>query len=147
MSLTLLECLKLLSRPLHPLLGPVAGSFLSTPRYPKDDDNLYKYDDFGFIGFDLWQARSVASPTDHKWSANMFSRKIASTAQGASMHSLFCHDQVKGNTIFDNVIITDDVSEADKFVEKWKALSEVEKAKKKEETWNQIGGMLGPDAL
>ncbi|CAE7337197.1 crt-1, partial [Symbiodinium sp. KB8] len=60
-----------------------------------DDDNLYKYDDFGFIGFDLWQ--------------------------------------VKGNTIFDNVIITDDVKEADAFVEKWKALSEVEKAKKKEE--------------
>jgi hypothetical protein len=21
-----------------------------------DDDNLYKYEDFGFIGFDLWQA-------------------------------------------------------------------------------------------
>jgi len=25
----------------------------------KDDDNLYKYDDFGFIGFDLWQARGA----------------------------------------------------------------------------------------
>merc|ERR1712127_1036784 len=60
-----------------------------------DDDNVYKYDDFGFIGFDLWQ--------------------------------------VKGNTIFDNVIITDDVAEADAFVKKWKTLSEVEKAKKKEE--------------
>merc|ERR1711878_87976 len=60
-----------------------------------DDDALYKYDDFGFIGFDLWQ--------------------------------------VKGGTIFDNVIITDDVAEADAFVQKWKALSEVEKAKKKEE--------------
>lgn len=60
-----------------------------------DDDSLYKYDDFGFIGFDLWQ--------------------------------------VKGNTIFDNIIITDDVAEADKFVQKWKTLSEVEKAKKKEE--------------
>lgn len=31
------------------------------------------------------------------------------------------------------VIITDDVAEADKFVAKWKTLSEVEKAKKKEE--------------
>jgi len=40
---------------------------------------------------------------------------------------------VKGNTIFDNVIITDDVAEADKFLAKWKALSEVEKAKKKED--------------
>merc|ERR1712127_225304 len=60
-----------------------------------DDDALYKYSDFGFIGFDLWQ--------------------------------------VKGGTIFDNVIITDDVSEADAFAKKWKALSEVEKAKKEEE--------------
>jgi len=67
---------------------------IANPEYV-DDDNLYKYDDFGFIGFDLWQ--------------------------------------VKGNTIFDNVIITDDVAEADAFAKKWKALSEVENAKKKEE--------------
>merc|ERR1740138_1781346 len=67
---------------------------IANPEYV-DDDNLYKYDDFGFIGFDLWQ--------------------------------------VKGNSIFDNVIITDDVAEADAFVKKWKTLSEVEKAKKKEE--------------
>merc|ERR1711977_746076 len=61
----------------------------------KDDDSVYEYADFGFIGFDLWQ--------------------------------------VKGGTIFDNVIITDDRAEADEFAKKWKALSEVEKAKKKEE--------------
>merc|ERR1712232_1445784 len=67
---------------------------IANPEY-EDDDMLYKYDDFGFIGFDLWQ--------------------------------------VKGGTIFDNVIITDDVSEADAFAKKWKTLSEVEKAKKKEE--------------
>merc|ERR1712060_549354 len=67
---------------------------IANPEY-EDDDALYKYADFGFIGFDLWQ--------------------------------------VKGGTIFDNVIITDDVSEADGFIKKWKALSEVEKAKKKEE--------------
>jgi len=41
--------------------------------------------------------------------------------------------QVKGGTIFDNVIITDDKAEADAFAAKWKALSDVEKAKKKEE--------------
>merc|ERR1712203_42553 len=41
--------------------------------------------------------------------------------------------QVKGGTIFDNVIICDDVAEADAMAKKWKALSEVEKAKKKEE--------------
>merc|ERR1712147_286337 len=60
-----------------------------------DDDAVYKYADFGFIGFDLWQ--------------------------------------VKAETIFDNVIITDDVAEADAFAAKWKALNEVETAKKKEE--------------
>merc|ERR1712159_162802 len=67
---------------------------IANPEYV-DDDAVYKYDDFGFIGFDLWQ--------------------------------------VKGGTIFDNIIITDDVAEADVFAKKWKELSEVEKAKKKEE--------------
>merc|ERR1712107_390967 len=66
---------------------------IANPEF-KDDDNLYKYADFGFIGFDLWQ--------------------------------------VKGGTIFDNVIITDDVGEADAFA-KTKALKEVEATKKKEE--------------
>merc|ERR1712087_667620 len=59
-----------------------------------DDDTLYKYDAFGFIGFDLWQ--------------------------------------VKGGTIFDNIIITDDTAEADAFVGKRKALSEGEKAEEDE---------------
>merc|ERR1711967_136768 len=67
---------------------------IANPEYV-DDDSVYKYADFGFIGFDLWQ--------------------------------------VKGGTIFDNVIITDDKAEADAFAKKWKDLSEVEKAKKKEE--------------
>merc|ERR1719370_924003 len=67
---------------------------IANPEY-EEDDALYKYEDFGFIGFDLWQ--------------------------------------VKGGTIFDNVIITDDKAEADAFAKKWKDLSEVEKAKKKED--------------
>merc|ERR1711990_1395851 len=67
---------------------------IDNPEYV-DDDEIYKFDEFGFIGFDLWQ--------------------------------------VKGGTIFDNIIITDDKAEADDFAKKWKALSEVEKAKKKEE--------------
>merc|ERR1712160_141235 len=67
---------------------------IANPEY-EDDDSVYKFDDFGFIGFDLWQ--------------------------------------VKGGTIFDNVIITDDKAEADTFAKKWKDLSEAEKAKKKEE--------------
>merc|ERR1712151_600226 len=61
---------------------------IANPEY-EDDDNLYKYSDFGFIGFDLWQ--------------------------------------VKGGTIFDNVIVTDDAAEADAFAKKWKTLSEHEK--------------------
>mmetsp|Transcript_121585 Transcript_121585/g.330311 ORF Transcript_121585/g.330311 Transcript_121585/m.330311 type:complete len:390 (+) Transcript_121585:152-1321(+) len=40
--------------------------------------------------------------------------------------------QVKGGTIFDNILITDDIAEADKFAEKWKALSEVEKSRKEQ---------------
>merc|ERR1711997_663427 len=67
---------------------------IANPEY-EDDDQIYKFDDFGFVGFDLWQ--------------------------------------VKGGTIFDNVIITDDKAEADTFAKKWKDLSEVENAKKKEE--------------
>jgi len=67
---------------------------IANPEY-SDDDAVYKYADFGFLGFDLWQ--------------------------------------VKGGTIFDNVILTDDVAEADKFAAKWKALSTVEKEKKKAE--------------
>jgi len=67
---------------------------IANPEYD-DDVNVYKYDDFGFIGFDVWQ--------------------------------------VKGGSIFDNVIITDDKSEADGFAKKWKELSEVEASKKKEE--------------
>merc|ERR1712062_802866 len=67
---------------------------IANPEY-EDDDAVYKFDDLGFVGFDLWQ--------------------------------------VKGGTIFDNVIITDDKAEADVFAKKWKNLSEVEKSKKKEE--------------
>merc|ERR1719378_597351 len=60
-----------------------------------DDDTVYKYKDFSFIGFDLWQ--------------------------------------VKGGTIFDNIIITDDKAEADTFAKKWKALNEFETAEKAKE--------------
>jgi len=56
---------------------------------------VYKYNDFSFIGFDLWQ--------------------------------------VKGGSIFDNIIITDDKAEADAMAKKWEALNAVEKEKKKEE--------------
>merc|ERR1712019_210986 len=67
---------------------------IANPEY-EDDDKVYSYADFGFLGFDLWQ--------------------------------------VKGGTIFDNVILCVDVAEADEFAKKWKALNEVVTAKKKEE--------------
>merc|ERR1712154_709523 len=74
--------------------GVWAAKKIANPEYV-DDDTLYKYNDFSFIGFDLWQ--------------------------------------VKGQTIFDNIIITDDVAEADAFTKKWKAVNEIETAKFKEE--------------
>jgi len=67
---------------------------IPNPEY-KDDDHVYKYADFGFIGFDLWQ--------------------------------------VKGGTIFDNIIITDDVAEADALAAEFTTAREGELAKKKEE--------------
>merc|ERR1712166_1481027 len=67
---------------------------IDNPEYV-DDNEVYKFAEFGFIGFDLWQ--------------------------------------VKGGSIFDNVIITDDKAEADDFAKKWKATSEVEKAEKKKD--------------
>merc|ERR1712066_124183 len=75
-------------------VGVWEAKMIANPEY-EDDDFLYKYSDFGFIGFDLWQ--------------------------------------VKGGTIFDNIIITDDVAEADAFATKWKELSDIETAAKKAE--------------
>merc|ERR1711907_838902 len=42
--------------------------------------------------------------------------------------------QVKGGTIFDNVIICDDKAEADTFAAKWKALSEQKKEEESKKT-------------
>merc|ERR1712185_632055 len=69
---------------------------IANPEY-KNDDAVYKYSDFGFVGIDLWQ--------------------------------------VKGGTIFDNIIICGDKAEADAFSAKWKALNAHESAdeKKKED--------------
>ncbi|CAE7687052.1 CALR, partial [Symbiodinium sp. CCMP2456] len=55
-----------------------------------DNPDLYKYDNIGYVGFDVWQ--------------------------------------VKGGTIFDNIILTDSAAEADEFAKKWKVLREEEKA-------------------
>mmetsp|Transcript_33247 Transcript_33247/g.72568 ORF Transcript_33247/g.72568 Transcript_33247/m.72568 type:complete len:390 (+) Transcript_33247:65-1234(+) len=74
--------------------GVWAAKMIPNPDFV-DDDQLYRYSDFGFIGFDLWQ--------------------------------------VKGGTIFDNIIITDDKAAAEDFTKRWKELRDIEKAKKKEE--------------
>merc|ERR1719331_3656098 len=68
-----------------------AAKKIDNPEY-EDDNEVYKYPDFGFIGFDLWQ--------------------------------------VKGGTIFDNVLVCDDKADTDAFTAKWKALNEHEKAEK-----------------
>jgi len=68
-----------------------AAKKIDNPEY-EDDNAVYKYPDFGFIGFDLWQ--------------------------------------VKGGTIFDNVIVCDDKADTAAFTAQWKALSEHEKAEK-----------------
>merc|ERR1719181_247815 len=67
---------------------------IDNPEY-EDDDKVYKYSDFGFVGIDLWQ--------------------------------------VKGGTIFDNIIICDDKEEAAAFAAKWKALNAHETAEQKKE--------------
>merc|ERR1719504_382271 len=68
-----------------------AAKKIDNPEY-EDDNAVYKYPDFGFIGFDLWQ--------------------------------------VKGGTIFDNVIVCDDKADTAAFTAQWKALNEHEKAEK-----------------
>merc|ERR1712085_178232 len=72
----------------------------------------------------VWEAKKIANPE------YVDDDKVYSYDFGFVGFDLW---QVKGGTIFDNIIITDDVAEADKFAEKWKELSEVETAKKKEE--------------
>jgi len=80
--------------------GSWEAKTIDNPEY-EDDNSVYKFADFGFIGFDLWQ--------------------------------------VKGGSIFDNVIVCDDAAEADVFAAKWKALSEHEKAEKKKEDDSKKG--------
>merc|ERR1712217_263168 len=97
---------------------------------PMKDNAAYKGDWYGkrisnpaYKGF--WEAKKIANPeyvdddSVYKYSDIGF--------LGFDLW------QVKGGTIFDNVIICDDKAEADSFAKKWKTLSEVEKAKKKEE--------------
>jgi len=63
------------------------GSLSEDWEFPHSDD-LYRFEDIGFVGFDLWQ--------------------------------------MQGGTIFDNIIICDDVAEADAMAQKWQTLHPLE---------------------
>merc|ERR1719419_1455410 len=71
--------------------GPWIHPQIPNPEY-EADDQLYKYSDFGSIGFDLWQ--------------------------------------VKSGTVFDNVLITDDVAAAENAYKAIEKLAAVEKKMK-----------------
>merc|ERR1712086_1012799 len=73
--------------------GVWAPKKIANPEYV-DDDTLYSYDSFAYVGIDVWQ--------------------------------------VKSGTIFDNILITDDVAVATAAAEKIKAAQDVEKAAKKD---------------
>merc|ERR1711957_497042 len=52
---------------------------IANPEY-EDDDKVYKFDDFGFIGFDLWQVKAGSIfdnviVTDDKAEADVFAKK------------------------------------------------------------------------
>merc|ERR1711934_760853 len=73
----------------------------------------------------IWEAKKIANP------AYKFDDKVTEYKDfGFIGFDLW---QVKGNTIFDNIIITDDVAEADAFVAKWEKLNAFEKEKLEEE--------------
>jgi len=78
----------------------------------------------------VWEAKKIANPE------YVDDDKVYSYDFGFIGFDLW---QVKGGTIFDNIIITDDVAEADRFAANWKELSEVENAKKKEEEDSKKG--------
>merc|ERR1711862_224047 len=52
---------------------------IANPEY-EDDDTIYKYSDFGFLGFDLWQVKGGTifdniTLTDDKAEADAFAKK------------------------------------------------------------------------
>lgn len=101
--------------------NPVYKGIWEPKKYPNpefvDDPFVYKYDDIGFVGIDIWQ--------------------------------------YEAKTIFDNIIITDDIAEADALIPKWRAIhkaeseaeltaekaTEVERKKEEEKKEHDIPGM------
>merc|ERR1712013_78046 len=94
---------------------------------PMKDNEAYKGD---------WYAKRISNPAYKGiWEAKKIANPEYVDDDAVYKFDVFGFDlwQVKGGTIFDNVIVTDDKAEADSFAKKWKDLSEVEKSKKKEE--------------
>jgi len=74
--------------------GEWVHPMIPNPDY-KDDDSIYEYDSFKYVGIEIWQ--------------------------------------VKAGTIFDNIIVTDDIEEANKLAEVTKKLQDAEQKKFKED--------------
>jgi len=73
---------------------------IPNPEYV-DDPNLYKFENVGAVGFDLWQ---VWTDTVEVYCRHTYISEI---------HQI----QVKAGTIFDNILVTDDVELAKKIGE------------------------------
>jgi len=94
---------------------------------PKVDNPAYK---------GAWAAKRITNPAyKGAWKAKMVPNPLFVDNPDVYKYDFgyvgFDVWQVKGGTIFDNIIITDSIAEADEFAKKWKSLSEAEKAEKK----------------
>jgi calreticulin len=96
-----------------------------------------------------WEAPKIPNPHGYPWEASKIAnpdykpwvQKKKPNPDYEPDDALYAYEsfgfagfdlwQVKSGAIFDNLIITDDVEEADKFAAKWKALNEHEKAQAK----------------
>ena len=100
---------------------------IPNPEY-EADEFLYRYEDFGVIGLDLWQVSALSSSLP-PLSLSLFSFILLSQF---SSHPRFM--QVKSGTIFDNFLITDDEKYAEEFGdETWGQTKDAEKKMKDEQ--------------
>merc|ERR1712137_239416 len=102
--------------------GEWEAPMIDNPEY-KGEWSVKRISNPAYKGF--WEQKNIANP-EYKDDDNLYS----CADFGFLGFDLW---QVKGGTIFDNIILTDDKAEADAFAKKWKDLSEVEKSKKKED--------------
>lgn len=125
---------------------------IDNPEYTPDD-KIYAYEDFGVIGFDLWQVRMSFSSI-HFWMNAWMNWMIVDYTSCSNSHLqnlvngmrtlrmlwcvvsldfvrfIHCFQQVKAGTIFDDVLITDDEEDVKAMAAAWKTQSEGEKKMK-----------------